>query len=98
MLSERSFNILKKVTADWDELDKLVSDILAADTAGEVNNICISYLSISKEGILNDNFTLIVSGAKILSYLEDTVSFRNLIEYTRDDMLPAHAIYLYSRS
>lgn len=98
MLSERSFNILKKVTADWDELDKLVSDILAADTAGEVNNICISYLSISKEGILNDNFTLIVSGAKIPSYLEDTVYFRNLIEYTRDDMLPAHAIYLYSRS
>ncbi len=97
MKTERSFHILKKVVADWDEIDKLVSDILAADKKQEVDNICISYASV-KDGVLCDNFTPIVSGKNIPCVaLEEAVSFRNRIDYVRNDMLPAHALFLYSK-
>ncbi len=98
MRTERTFNMLKKVTADWDEIDKLVSDILAADEDGEVDNICISYLSVGEDGVLNENFTPIVSGKEIPSFdLEEKVKFRNIIEWSRNDMLPVSCLFLYSK-
>ena len=97
MFTERSFNILRKVSANWEEIDKLVSDILSADKNNEVDYIVIGYNSV-KDGILCDNFTPIVSGKSIPGYeLEEAVSFRTRIEYTRNDMLPKDCLYLYSR-
>ncbi len=78
MKSERTFHILKHVTADWDEIDKLVADILDADRNNEVDHIVISYLDIGKDGVLNDIFLPIVSGKKISGYeLEEAVKLRN---------------------
>lgn len=80
-----------------EELDNLVANIIAADENNEVDYICISKLSI-QNGILNSNFTPIVSGKTIPSYeLEEKFKFRNIVEYTRNDMLPSSAIILWHR-
>ncbi len=98
MKTERSFHILKKVTADWDEIDKLVADILAADKNNEVDFIAISYLDIDKNGVLNDDFMPIVSGKDFPGFeIEEAVEFRNRPDYVRNDMLPRRCIFLYSR-
>ena len=97
MMTERSFNILRKINANWDEIDKLISDILAADKNNEVDYILISTLSV-ENGVLLDNFTPIVSCRAFPGdQLYEAVSFRNTIEWIRDDMIPDDGIVLWHR-
>ncbi|MBR3517933.1 MAG: hypothetical protein IKN07_01795 [Lachnospiraceae bacterium] len=98
MKSERSFNILTKITADWDEIDQMIKDILAADTEKVVDTISISRLDV-KDGVLQDNFVPIVCVDNyIRSDLDEKVAFRNQLSILRPDMLPESAIILWERS
>ena len=97
MKTERTFNVFNKITADWDEIDNLIQAIIDADTDNEIDIIGISMRSV-KDGVLCDNFTPIAAGKNIPGYdIETRVSFRNMIEWTRTDMLSDSFITLWKR-
>ena len=98
MMTERTFNILTKVIADWDEIDQIVNDILAADKKNEVDQIVIGLPDI-KNGTLQDPFMLIIAGEDFASDdLVESVSFRNPISWVRNDMVQDDCITLYSKN
>ena len=97
MKTERSFNILRKVTADWDEIDTFVSNTVAADKNNEIDSIVISCDSI-KDGVLYENFIPIICVKKYPSKeLEGAVVFKTPVDWVREDMLPGECICLWSR-
>ncbi len=98
MKSERSFNILTKITADWDEIDQMIKDILAADTENTIDEIAISRSSVI-DGVLNPYFTFIVSVNNYTKNdLYEKVSSGLRIDFVRPDMVSADAVTLWEKN
>ena len=97
MITERRFNILRRVKADWDEIDAFVANTVAADKNNEIDSIVISWRSVN-DGVLCENFIPIICVKEYPSEeLENAVSFKTPVDWVREDMLLGECIFLWSR-
>ncbi len=96
MLTERTFNVFTKITADWDQIDILIKNISDIDVNNTIESISISKLDV-KDNILQNNFMLIIC---VNDYpncdIEDKINFKHL-EILRPDMTPNSAIILWEK-
>lgn len=97
MLTERTFNVFNKITADWDQIDTLIKNINNIDVNNTIENISISKLDV-KDNILQNNFVLIICVNNYLDCdIEDKIDFKHL-EILRPDMIPNSAIILWEKN
>ena len=98
MITERRFDILRRVKADWDEIDAFVANTIAADKNNEIDSIVISWCSV-KDGVLCENFIPIICVKEYPSEeLESAVVFKTPVDWVREDMLPHEHICLWERN